>query len=489
MRVYMLDHGLTGTLVLHEVDGTTHDLYFARGGAVRARTGRMIAPLGELLVTAGLLTDTDAGEAIRAAKAGGQRLGEYLVQRDLLARVDLLRALEQQVTRKIEGLVNIASTTTFSFFRDTDLFENWPAEPLEVDPLGTVLAAARVWKDRARVRKALERASNLVLAVHPESTIDLVDLTPAERTVLVELHTQPSSVGELIGRSTVAPDDVETLVFVGLVTRQFLIPGQSKGPMGVRPASMRAGSPSPFPERISSLMPPNSARMVSPSPPPVSVRNMQAPSPPPSRPSAPNPISPPPRPPSAPASPVPRAPDSAPGSARSVPKKISWSDLLSSRRPSAPAVRTTAHPSPPPRSVAPKPKPKAAVNEPTTEVISLLRRAEQALFHKDITGSLRIAKRAKERDPNTGTVGAFVAWVQVLAGELKPAAAITELDAVLAKEPGCMQARVYKAKLLKRENKVHEAMAEFEAVLAEEPDNKDAQNELKLILLTMRPGR
>jgi len=147
------------------------------------------------------------------------------------------------------------------------------------------------------------------------------------------------------------------------------------------------------------------------------------------------------------------------------------------------------HPSPPPRSAAPKPKPKGAVNEPTTEVISLLRRAEQALLHKDITGSLRIAKRAKERDPNTGTVAAFVAWVQVLAGEMKPPAAIQELDAVLAKEPGCTQARVYKAKLLKRENKVHEAMAEFEAVLADEPDNKDAQNELKLILLTMRPGR
>ena len=33
---------------------------------------------------------------------------------------------------------------------------------------------------------------------------------------------------------------------------------------------------------------------------------------------------------------------------------------------------------------------------------------------------------------------------------------------------------------------MQEARTEFERVLEEEPDNKDAQNELKLLLLTMK---
>ena len=494
MLVYMLDHVLTGTLTLREPDGTSHDVYFVRGGPARVRTGRMIAPLGSILVAAGLLGDADSGQAIEAAKAANVRLGEHLVNRELVARVDLLRALEVQVTRKLEGLVNLPSATTFAFFKDTDLFENWPAEPLEVDPLGTVLAAARAWSDRTRVRRTLDRASNLVLAVHPESTLDLVELTAAERAALIDLARQPGTVSDLVRRSVAPAEVVETLVFVGLVTRQFLIPGQAKGPMGVRPANGRSGKPPPFPDRISHILlgseAPPAARAQSPLPGPVSPPfrpPARPPSPPPSSRSL---VSPPP---SIRESPVPRGPDSAPVSARpGGAKKISWSDLLAPRRPSKPAVSVSPAPSPPPLSAPAKPKsstPAAPADEPTTEVMSLLRRAEQALAHKDITGALRIAKRALERDPATGLIAAFVAWVRVLAGELKPPAGIQELDAVLAREPGCMSARVYKAKLLKRENKVHEAMAEFEAVLAAQPDNKDAQNELKLILLTMRSGR
>ena len=80
----------------------------------------------------------------------------------------------------------------------------------------------------------------------------------------------------------------------------------------------------------------------------------------------------------------------------------------------------------------------------------------------------------------------FAVWVEALAGKLSPQAATAELANILAEAATCVTARLYRAKLLKRENKMDEARKEFERVLDEDPDNKDAQNELKLILLTVR---
>ena len=253
--VYMLDHALGGTIELREPDGTRHELFFVRGAPTRARTGRTLAPLGALLVAAGLLRDTDAAEAVSSARLAGMRLGEYLVEKELVARVELLRALEGQVTRKIELLVNLDPATTFAFFRDVDLFGDDKSERLEVDPLGAIFAAVRTWQDRARVRKVVSAASSLLLAIHPDSTLELVDLPDEERVLLAELRANPSNMAELIARTYTSPHTLDTFLFGAIVTRQLLVPGQSKVPMGVRASSLRAPQPSPFPSHVSSMPP------------------------------------------------------------------------------------------------------------------------------------------------------------------------------------------------------------------------------------------
>ncbi len=395
------------------------------------------------------------------AKGASLRLGEWLVREDALARVDLLRALETQVTRKIEALVNLDPATSFAFYRDVDRFGEEGAEELGVDALSTIFAAARSWKDRARIRKLVERASGLLLAIHPDSTLELVELTEEERGLLAELRAQPSHFVELVTQSTASADTLDTFLFVALVTRQLLVPGQAKAPMGVRSQPSRAPTPSPFPTTSTAPMPPTS---LPPSGmPPSSVR--------------------------------------APGH-----KKISWSDLLAVRRPPSQtamaAQRETAAPAPPvaPPSRAPAAKPfpptmPAAKHEPAkltasaAEAVAMIRRAEQSLLHKDVEGALRLAERAREQDASVSIVKAFHAWVRVLAGQLRPAEAIVLLDRVLAEDESSVPARLFRAKLLKRDDRVPEAMRELEAVLATEPDNRDAQNELKILLLTTKPGR
>ena len=493
MLVYMLDHALTGTVELVEPDAVSHLVRFVRGVPARVRTGRIMAPLGAQLVASGLLTDGDAADAVSRARGEGVRLGEYLLSREMIARVDLLRALEMQVPRKIEALVNLPLSTTYAFFRDVDLFEDADA-PLEVDPLRVTLAAARAWRDRARLRKTLERVSALVLQLHEDASLDLVELEASERAALTELRAQPCTSAELIGRMSGARDTVESIIFVGIVTRQFVIPGQAKPPMGVRPRG-RSTSPSPFPDRISSVplqgaphsvraptisqvphvvsSPPPSVRSLPDAPPsaralpnaPPSVRSL--PDAPPSVRSLPD----------APSSvrSLPDAPSSAPAiSTRGTPvpgsqrpqKKISWSDLVASGRPSRPVMQSVKAPSPAP--VRPTPRPmRPPLTPKQKEAIEALKRAELALAHKEIHGAVRLVKKAQSIDSTVSDVNAFAIWVQALSGALKPQAANAELAVILAEDEGCTRARLYRAKLLKRENKLQEARTEFERVLTE----------------------
>ena len=492
MLVYMLDHALTGTVELVEPDMVSHLIRFVRGVPVRVRTGRIMAPLGAQLVAAGLLSDGDAADAVGRARSEGVRLGEHLLSRELIARMDLLRALEIQVPRKIEALVNVPLASTYAFYRDVDLFVD-AAEPLEVDPLRVALAAARAWRDRARLRKTLERVSALVLQLHADASLDLVELDATERAALTALRAQPCTSAELIGRMSEARDTVESVVFVGIVTRQFVIPGQNKPPMGVRPR-VRSTNPSPLPDRISSMPlqgAPSSMRAPGPSrpspspalsPSPSERAVPEAPSSARSIPEAPSSVRSLPQHPSSPAISTRGTP--APGSQRPQ-KKISWSDLVASGRPSRPVMQAVKGASPPPPSPKPRP-PRPAPTPKQKEALDALKRAEVALAHKEIAGALRLVKKAQDIDGTVSDVNAFAVWVQALAGSLKPHAANVELSAILDEDETCTRARLYRAKLLRREDKLQEARTEFERVLQEEPDNKDAQNELKLLLLTMR---
>jgi tRNA A-37 threonylcarbamoyl transferase component Bud32 len=490
--VYMLDHGLTGTITLREPDGTSHALYFVRGAPARVRTGRLLAPLGGLLVAEGHISDGQAAEAVSQAKQIGMRLGDYLVSRGALASHDLAHALKQQLTRKIEALVNLDAETAFAFYRDIDLFPDG-TEAAPVEPLGVVFAATRALKDRERVRKVVERASGLLIAIHPESTLEIVELDQEERTLLAELREQPSHFIELVTRSPVSPQTLDTFLFVALVTRQLLVPGQAKSPMGADPVAARV-----------SRVPPITSAGAS-------------------------------------TAPAAQAPASPPPASRGPQKKVSWSDLLAVRRPPSQvamhAVRTPQPKSPPPKPVTPQPKvesplppalgappsspapksvriqarsmaphstrpssqparrgtaPPAKARELSAsgaEAVALMRRAEQALSHKDIVGALRLIERARQADGTVPQVNAFFAWVRVLAGKARPAQAISELDDVIERDPWYVPARVLRAKLLKRDDRVHEAMRELEVVLTEEPDNKEAQSELRLLMLTVKPHR
>ena len=80
---------------------------------------------------------------------------------------DLLRTLEIQVVRKIEGLVNLDPRSTFAFHRDQDIFGDGTPDRLEVDPLGTVFAAARWASTSALAAAACARDACALASARP----------------------------------------------------------------------------------------------------------------------------------------------------------------------------------------------------------------------------------------------------------------------------------------------------------------------------------
>ena len=127
-----------------------------------------------------------------------------------------------------------------------------------------------------------------------------------------------------------------------------------------------------------------------------------------------------------------------------------------------------------------------ALTAKQTDALTALKPAESALAAKDTKAALRHARRAQDIDATVPDVNAFAIWVQVLDGSLKGTAAIQELAGVLQGDPTCVRARVYRAKLLKRENKLQDAKSELERALEDDPNHREAQNELKLLMLTFR---
>jgi hypothetical protein len=296
-----------------------------------------------------------------------------------------------------------------------------------------------------------------MMRVHPESTIDVVDMTEDERASLAVMRRRELTLGELFRVQGLDEESLASLAYTLAVTRHVVLPGQRGGPMAMAIAT----SASPPPSRIVPTAAPSQPVLQRPptegdrtiaeaSPfddetPPRSV--MPEPTPP--RVSSP-PIS---------AQPMSAPPMSAPGSAR-----------MSSR---------TA----PPQSLPPVLAPATARAQ---EALRELKSGDTLLGKKDLVNAELAARKAMQLDPDLVEPPAFLEWVLVMAGKKTPAAGIVVLTDLLLRDPTCLRARLARAKLLKRENKLAQAVSDLDEVLRAHPEHKEAKQEMQLLKLFAR---
>jgi hypothetical protein len=266
---YMLDHQATGTVIFQEPDGITHLAYFENGGAAKVRTGRPIAQLGELLVAAGQLSPSKVETAVATARDIEALLGEYLIVDNLSSRGAVIHALENQVSAKLVGLANLPDDARYAYYRGTNLLARWAGDDLfPAHALSLILAVARDWKDRRRIRGALHKLIDQQLRLHPDCDLARLATTDAEIAVLNALVGGGLTLRELHSRRLAREEDVNSLVYALAITRQFHFRKQQKPPMrflGARrsqldpPVSTRPSRPPDTDRRASD--PPSSSGM------------------------------------------------------------------------------------------------------------------------------------------------------------------------------------------------------------------------------------
>lgn len=244
--VYMLDHGLTGSVVFEGTGGGQlgdDTVYFVGGVPAKIRLGDTVALLGEVLVADGSLERAKVDQAVSGAKRLGILLGEFLVGHDLVTREALAWALEGQLLRKIAHVANLAPEIEYAFYRDVDLLSDWGGDIQLTHPLNPILSSVRHWTDRSRVRATLNRIGKHPLVLHSDSDLGTLAALPDEQQVLDAIRAESMPLHEVFKRRLADDETVSSLVYTLAVTRQFAFKGQKKGPMAPRGGAWRSSAP------------------------------------------------------------------------------------------------------------------------------------------------------------------------------------------------------------------------------------------------------
>jgi hypothetical protein len=474
--VYMLDHRQTGTVVLREVDGRHHVVYFQDGHASVVRNGRPLALLGDGLVASGLLAPEALAKALEVARRAGSLLGHYLAGSGLVSEEAVRLGLMAQIPRKIERIVNLGVDTDYAFYADTNLIPDWAnGELFPCPPLVAIHAAVRSWHDRARVRATLGRIAKQPLTFHPEVDLSSFVLTGEQQAVVDAIHSGSYTLSTLYDLRVADEDTVSSLVYTFAVTRSFAFTA-AKGPPMVATSVLET-----LPEEV--VDDADAQAHAATVPPPEPPRQKYA----------------------SPSSPPTVA--VAPGAAMLMSGRLPSGGALPGplESPISVAVRPTQTTDRPATSAGPaslrggppsmalrdsqirKAQPRVAnaeADDPERLVQAMadFRLAEAALQRDDTVQADELARRALAAEPTNSDYGALVAWIGAIAGAQGAIPlAIAKLNVILKDDPACERALLYRGRLYKRAKRAAEALRDFSAVIDVNPQNAEAASEVRLL--------
>jgi hypothetical protein len=227
----------TGTLRItsesREHEGT---VVFERGRVLSASMRGSPAPLGQLLVRAGRITDEDLARA-RGLQAGGdtRRLGEILLALGVVGA----RELDRQVRLQVEAVVFdlMSWRDGFFSFQERDIATMPIDAPVHVSTESLLMEGARRFDEWSRiVDKVPSLAVVPVLATVTDDHATRLDLLPSEWEVLAAIdgRTDLRGLAATLGRS----DFEVAKVMYGLVSTGVV---ELRDPASGRPGGMSTG--------------------------------------------------------------------------------------------------------------------------------------------------------------------------------------------------------------------------------------------------------
>ena len=233
LLVYMLDRGLTGTTMLVAEGMKTHFIYFDQGTPSKVRTTGGVSPLDRVILELGLAEESALLDALTTISRTGELMGKHLVDSGVLDATSVRAALQWQVVRKIEFMLDLPPTTRFAYYDRLHMLDDYGGPELTpVEPLMLIMSGIRRMSGTPALRRTIARLGNNPLRLPRSATVNKLGLRPEERGVMDLLRARPMTLGELFGREIAPQSVIEHTVYAFIITRNLKLGDKQKPPVG-----------------------------------------------------------------------------------------------------------------------------------------------------------------------------------------------------------------------------------------------------------------
>jgi curved DNA-binding protein CbpA len=241
LLVYLLDHELTGTLVLEEPQGAKHAVFFDGGTPAKAKAAQSVIYLGQLLLEMGAIDQAAHDRTLELMSEERRLHGEILLAEQALDRDTLTLALREQLLRNVEWMFGLASHTAYGFYDQQNFLERWGGrEPIRISALELMRRGLRVKTDPEVARATLTRLGERVLRLHPSARPGLFKFDDGERAVTDVLRAKPQPLASLLNCGVGPDEQVQRVVYLLAITRHLDLGVEGQQPLGVDTSSNAA---------------------------------------------------------------------------------------------------------------------------------------------------------------------------------------------------------------------------------------------------------
>jgi curved DNA-binding protein CbpA len=238
LLVYLLDRGLTGSLVLQEATGDKHAIWFETGAPAKVKTARPVTYLGQVLVEQRAITREVYERTLQGALRERRLHGQVLLETGAIDNARLRDALREQLARQVLWLFKLPPTTLYGYFDRVNLLERWgAAEGLRTRPLALIWRGLRRHASAAEIDAVVARLGQRPIELHVDAPIRRFRFESSEQTLIDVLRAKPQPLASLIASGLAPAEDVKRLVYVLVILRQLELGVPGAEPVGVDEAA------------------------------------------------------------------------------------------------------------------------------------------------------------------------------------------------------------------------------------------------------------
>ena len=242
LLVYLLDRGLTGSLVLEEQNGDKHAIWFEAGAPAKVKTATPVTYLGQVLVEQRAITREVYERTLQGALHERRLHGQVLLETGAVELKVVRDALREQLARQVLWLFKLGPATAYGYYDQVNLLERWGApEGLRTRPLALIWRGLRRHASAAEIEAVTARLGQRPIELHVDAPIRRFRFESSEQALIDVLRAKPQPLSSLIASGLAAPDDVKRLVYVLVILRQLELGVPGAEPVGVdeAPSSSR----------------------------------------------------------------------------------------------------------------------------------------------------------------------------------------------------------------------------------------------------------